>query len=311
MQIKRVNYVIYQLTTEIYKRILEFLKSSLLQLQSFFDLNDVFTISDPVLPENNQLPEQKPERKYRVTFNGLKEERECFKESTCQLTISVGQMRHHDGEHFRGTLELISRSFKRCVIMVDDSIQAKTIAIKNPTKTLEECRREAIEAGDFWLMRNLPAIGDLLGNMCSVKIILWRDWDSNPNMQTAFTSMCIDYEKTPELRDAIDETANVFLSRCQEHDPKGDYKSDRARRLCVDYLLEECSGMRSFWTQERPQIEVYPSTRTEAMKVTHELYIEKTSSESILKAVSLRFKAKETKLDELRESETSKMLLKH
>jgi hypothetical protein len=124
--------VIYQLATEFYIKIFEFLKSSLLQLENSFDLNGTFVIPDPTIGDYRLSEELKPkEKKRKALFSGSEEERKSFKKYTCQLTNSVAQIRHHEEKHFVGTLKLIAKSFKKYVVMVDDSIQANTIIINS------------------------------------------------------------------------------------------------------------------------------------------------------------------------------------
>ncbi len=79
------------------------------------------------------------------------EDRKIFYKSHCLMPISIGQ-KIHEGEKFIATMRLVERTFARCTILLDDSVQKYTLKIRSE-KDLETLHQQAIEAGTDWLQR--------------------------------------------------------------------------------------------------------------------------------------------------------------
>lgn len=209
-----------------------------------------------------------------------------FANSQCLLTISVGQ-EVHEGEKFEATIDLVNKSFNSCIMCVDDSLQRHSMALTSG-QDAESFYSASIIAGDEWLKRNERYYSKLT---ILSKIIRWdtwlkhRDYLFQQNLIKSLIETDINYQQ------AFDETINEFLrrfySRLNEYD-KQLFNMEKARALCFDYLLEECTAM-CLWPETECHFEVYPSPRNLAMHETHRRFV-LTKHPHLLHAVAIKFK---------------------
>lgn len=211
------------------------------------------------------------------------EERKLFPQSTCLMPISVGQA-IHEGAKFEAVIKLINNSFKQCTILVDDSVQRHTIGIMNHA-TPDELYRLAVEEGDAWLQRNEMAYNQLT---IPFEIMRWDDWYNSPNYINSHLRVQKEYDSNESFRQAIHANIDDFLTRFLSRFNPDDIDHERAFRLCLDYLIEECAVM-CLWTEKDYDFEVYPSGRNKAMAATYQ-YLIKPAFPTLLRPVALRFK---------------------
>lgn len=211
------------------------------------------------------------------------EERKLFPQSSCLMPISVGQS-IHEGEKFAAVIKLINASFKQCTILVDDSVQRHTIGIMNHA-TQDELYQLAVKEGDDWLKRNEMAYNQL---SIPVEIMRWDDWYNSQSYINSHVRVQKEYHSNESFRHAIHANIDDFLTRYLSRFSAVDVDPERAFRLCLDYLIEECSVM-CLWTEKAYDFEVYPSGRNKAMAATYE-YLIKPHYPNYLKPVALRFK---------------------
>ncbi|KTC90621.1 tRNA-dependent cyclodipeptide synthase [Fluoribacter dumoffii] len=211
------------------------------------------------------------------------EERKLFPQSSCLMPISVGQAIHED-EKFAAVIKLINASFKQCTILVDDSVQRHTIGIMNHATT-EELYQLAVKEGDEWLKRNQRFYKQLT---IPFEIMRWDDWYNSPNYINSHLRVQKEYDTNKAFQNAIHANIDDFLTRYLSRFSPADVDHERAFRLCLDYLIEECSVM-CLWTEQKYDFEVYPSGRNKAMAATYEFLI-KPHHPNYLRPVALRFK---------------------
>ncbi|HHF7349617.1 TPA: hypothetical protein ACPSKE_002827 [Legionella feeleii] len=211
------------------------------------------------------------------------EERKLFPQSTCLMPISVGQT-IHEGAKFDAVIKLINSSFKRCTILVDDSVQRHTMGIMNHASP-EELYRLAVAEGDAWLRRNEAAYNQLT---IPYDIMRWDDWYNSTDYIDSHLRVQNEYNSNELYQKAIKANIDDFLTRYLSRFNQEDVDHERAFRLCLDYLIEECAVM-CLWTQKDYDFEVYPSGRNKAMAATYE-YLIKQEYPNRLKPVALRFK---------------------
>ncbi|KTD17232.1 hypothetical protein [Legionella jordanis] len=211
------------------------------------------------------------------------EERKLFPQSSCLMPISVGQA-IHEGAKFEAVIKLINSSFKQCTILVDDSVQRHTIGIMNDASP-DELYQLAVEEGDHWLKRNEMAINQL---SIPVDIMRWDDWYNSTDYINSHLRVQNEYETNQAYQKAIHANIEEFLTRYLSRYNQEDIDQQRAFRLCLDYLIEECAVM-CLWTQKGYDFEVYPSGRNKAMGATYE-YLIKPLHPTLLRPVALRFK---------------------
>jgi tRNA-dependent cyclodipeptide synthase len=210
------------------------------------------------------------------------QDRKSFLKSHCLMPISVGQM-VHEGEKFTATLELINRSFSECTVLVDDTLQRHTYKIASEDETDLELYNKALTEGDRWLKRNIHAVQQLT---LKYSVIRWDDWLKHPDYLDQRAKIEHSYRHDTHYTQAIDATIATFLNRYKR--VKSLISYEKAFECCLDYLKEECACM-CLWALQGYHFEVYPTGRSEAMRKTHELFIQPIRAD-ILKSVSLRFK---------------------
>lgn len=149
------------------------------------------------------------QRDIKVSFKSCSsEDRKNFPNASCILPISIGQ-KVHEGEKFAATLKLIEKSFQRCTILLDDSIQKYTLKITS-NEDLEILHQKAITAGTEWLDRQRTIIKSL-----SIKcdIMRWDDWVNKPLFVKMYEQVLALYYKNVEYKISFDNTARTFLLR--------------------------------------------------------------------------------------------------
>ncbi len=207
-----------------------------------------------------------------------------FKQSTCLLTISVGQ-EVHEGEHFQTTIKLVNSAFKSCIMLIDDSLQRHTMAL-NSANNAESFYQASIEAGNQWLERNKRYCEQL---SILDKVIRWDHWLFHPDFKVQQQKIKSLKESDSSYQDAFNHTVNEFLDRYYRRLQDSDnFNLERAKQLCHDYLTEECTAL-CLWPELNCQFEVYPSPRNYVMDQTHKRFVIPTYA-NLLYAVSIKFK---------------------
>jgi hypothetical protein len=203
-----------------------------------------------------------------------------FGKSRCLLTISVGQ-EAHEGDKFGATIDLVNTAFESCILLIDDSLQRHSMAL-NKAEDADFFYQASIAAGDAWLTRNKPYY-QKLDNL--EQIIRWDKWLKHPNYPKKFTQIKALLAKDKDYQHNFDETITAFLKRNPQNRCIDD---ENARRLCLDYLIEECTAL-CLWPEINAHFEVYPSKRNLAMTQTHQRFV-LAQYPQLLHPVALKFK---------------------
>ena len=206
-----------------------------------------------------------------------------FSTSSCLLTISVGQ-EAHEGEYFRSTVALINKSFASCTMMIDDSLQRHSMVLELDIDADAYHEKSVIE-GDLWLERNKHYYEQL----DNLKIIhRWDELLNHPMYEQYQAEILRELDNNLEYMKAFDESIKQFLTRYTKRiSDIAVFDLVRARKLCFDYLVEECTAMR-LWPEFACHFEVYPGPRNQAMSKTHELFV-LPQYPDYLHAVALKF----------------------
>lgn len=233
----------------------------------------------------NQLLREQTKLRLKVSFKNIDQAfSDRSKSATCLLLISVGQ-EAHEKEHFESTIQLIRSSFKKCIILLGDSIQRYTIALTT-NKLPEQCLQAATHEGDHWLQRNSSTLS-MLPSSCHV--IRWNYWLSHPDFIK--TKQCLETAlKEDDLYyQAFAETVNTFLNRYKKQNPSLEYfDQQRSELICLNYLLEECAIF-CLWPELECEFEIYPNAHNLAIEATRKKFLV-PSFPNLLHSVSLRFR---------------------
>ncbi|HXH54866.1 MAG TPA: hypothetical protein VNK03_03880 [Gammaproteobacteria bacterium] len=205
-----------------------------------------------------------------------------FRKSRCLLTISVGQ-EAHEGDKFGATIDLVNTAFASCILLVDDSLQRHSMAL-NKAEGADFFHPASIAAGDNWLTRNKPYY-QKLENL--EQIIRWDRWLKHPLYLEKHAHIKTLHAKDKDYQQSFTETITTFLKR-NHHLNTRDFDDENARRLCLDYLIEECAAL-CLWPEANAHFEVYPSKRNLAMTQTHERFV-LPQYPQLLHPVAIKFK---------------------
>ncbi|MCC2626020.1 MAG: hypothetical protein K0R14_1893 [Burkholderiales bacterium] len=209
------------------------------------------------------------ENKIKIAFKNISlEQKAQFADSACLLTISVGQ-EMHEGELFKLTIDLINKSFKSCIILVDDSLQRYTMAL-NSDKSPDDYYNLAILEGRNWLQRNKQYYDSLT---IPYKILHWDQWLKHDNFKQHNNMIREAIKTDPAYKAKFDKVVENFVDKSRKRSsPDSNFNISRAKQLSMAYLTEECAAL-CLWTSLNCQFEVYPGPRNEAMSATHKKFV--------------------------------------
>ncbi len=211
-------------------------------------------------------------------------DKEKFKRSKCLLTISVGQ-EVHEAQHFESTVQLVNDSFESCIMLIDDSLQRHSMALGH-TQSADDFYQRSIIAGDQWLQRNAVYYEKLT---ILEKYVRWDHWLQHPSFAIQLTKLKKFMASNALYQNVFTNTVDEFLRRyCQRITSNANFKIERAKQLCLDYLLEECTAL-CLWPELGCQFEVYPSRRNLAMSDTHQRFV-LPQYPDLLHPVAIKFK---------------------
>ena len=221
----------------------------------------------------------KPVLKYPASFDKAQ-----FKKAKCLLTISVGQ-EVHEGDKFAATIELVNDSFGSCVMLIDDTLQRHSMALDKKEEA-EFFYNASLLAGDLWLQRN-KIYYQQLGILET--IIRWDKWLTHPHYFLSQEKIKQLIREDAAYSQSFDATIEEFLRRYYLRlTQQEDFDWERAKRLCFNYLIEECTAL-CLWPELNCQFEVYPNKRNLAMHETHQKLVIPHYAD-LLHAIAIKFK---------------------
>lgn len=207
-----------------------------------------------------------------------------FKDSQCLLLISVGQEAHEE-ERFAATIDLINDSFKFCFISLYDTLQRHTMSL-NRMLDPESFHGIAEKEGKLWMERNKQYYDKL---RIPKKILRWDMWLNHNNYKSEKSKLMNLMQKDPSYKLAFDITIEKYLERyCKNLNEKTEFNMDRAKKICFDYILEECTVL-CLWPELKCEFEIYPNAHNDAIEETRKRFIY-TQYENMLQPLTLRFR---------------------
>jgi len=190
-----------------------------------------------------------------------------FKNSRCLLLISVGQ-ESHEGERFAVTTDLIKESFSSCIVLLYDSVQRYTMSLANAEEP-ETFHDIAAKEGDLWLERNQQ----YLNKLKIEKIFHWDVWLHHPQFSAQRDKLLNLINSDPSYKAIYGSTIDTYLERFfRRLDDLSNINMERAKCLCFEYLLEECTVL-CLWPELNCQFEVYPNWHNDAIEATRKHFI--------------------------------------
>jgi signal transduction histidine kinase len=204
-----------------------------------------------------------------------------LKESSCILPISVGQA-VHEYEKFSATLQTVNHYFKKCYIIVGDTLQRHTMSIYSDGLTGADLYNEAKQLGDEWLCRNLPMIQREL--KIPYEISRWDEWLAYGRFKENHKIITELYQNDPEYQNVIHDSARAFWNRAKSRD--ANLNKEVVYDRSISYLLEECACIPQ-WVDLNAQYNIY-SNLPRSIHVSVET-LEPEKSKSLLYQLRLKF----------------------
>lgn len=221
----------------------------------------------------------------RTNFKNLsKETKSQLPTSTGLLLISVGQ-EAHEGDRFESTIHLINQYFSSCIVLLYDSLQRHTMALTS-YKSPNEFHHTANCEGDSWLNRNQAYLDQLT---IPHKISRWDIWLTHDSYKKQLSILEKSLEQDQSYGAIFNDTVTQYLDRyIKRVGADMSFDLDRARSICLQYLLEECTVL-CLWLELDCEFEIYPNAHNRAMEATRAKFIT-PHSPHLLRSLNLRFR---------------------
>lgn len=216
--------------------------------------------------------------------NITQKDKDQFKNSGCILLVSVGQ-EAHESDRFEATVDLVNSSFKFCTVSLYDSLQRYTMAL-NSLHNENYFHNVATHEGDKWLERSAKYLNKLT---ILKEIYRWDRWLNHPNFLRQLDELETLIKNDPVYKAAFDTTIDKYLLRyCKNLSSLSNFNKGRARKLCFNYVLEECAVL-CLWPELNVQFDIYPSLHNEAIEETRRRFI-LSNYPDLLHPITLRFR---------------------
>jgi len=184
-----------------------------------------------------------------------------FKNSTCLLPISIGQL-HSEGDALNATILLINSKFKACIIIIADSLYRHTLEIEQkcvPGSGYDT----SIANGLSWLDKHKQILDQLT---IDYKIYHWDQLINHDNYHEKKQIVDTLFLTDDSFRKAFEDSSNIFVRRLGKRIPKVDLCN--ARELSLEFLKEECAATVYLRTYQDYDFIIYPNKNIPAFDVT-------------------------------------------
>jgi len=243
-----------------------------------------------IIPHSFNFPcQEQANRCVKASFaNCPLSDRKLFSQSACILPISImatKEFEERENRRFKATMQLVSASFKSCVLLVGDTLYRHTLRIDYPDEDELRLYQRAKKLGDLWIARHQGAYQQ---STMPFKLKRWDDYLSHPKFSEEYAQVSKLYEVDQEYQKAMHANIEEYLKRYINQLGQMNFDYQQAFFACVAYLKEECAVM-CLWAAEGYRFEVYPSGRCAAMAATYAQLIQ-PHYPTLLKPVGIRFK---------------------
>lgn len=198
------------------------------------------------------------------------EKKQQFKKAEASLLISVGRD-YHEGERMWAMINFINKSFNKCNIMVNDSLQRHTLVLYEKGEiNAEQAYLKSIREGKEWVKRNSCFLDSL---EISYDVYHWNNWLQKKSYIKYRAKIDQLYKEDPEFKKNMDVTIWEFIKRNKDNvDIVG---FDKSYNLCLEYLLEESSIIMGVWQSYGYDFILYPGKMIDILKYTHKVLVDK------------------------------------
>lgn len=204
-------------------------------------------------------------------------------EATCLLTISVGQL-NHEAERLKSTFRAINKNFKKCHILVCDTLQRHNIELLKgflPDESIKIARLE----GEQWFARNKKFFDELT---IQTTYSRWDDWLQHERYYESYSMMLEEYNNDTLFKRHMKSTISEFYFRKKQN--FSTIAFEKIYQSSLNYLLEECA-VQKIISSFNFDYELYPSKRNAILSYCHKKFILNDFSPKLI-PVSLKFISK-------------------
>jgi hypothetical protein len=190
----------------------------------------------------------------KVRFVCAQEYKSRFANSSCLLSISVGQAKH-EGEKLKATLKKVNETFANCTIMLADSLQRFNLKINSPNLSYKKLHADANKLGNVWLERNNEIIEKSLS--IPFKIIRWDSFLNHPDFKLNRKLVEVMYNENAVFRRLVFNCIKEYMLRLHKN-PDLNLNPINLLKYSTEYIMEECAAKLTF-SKLGFDFEIYPT----------------------------------------------------
>ncbi|MBS0359659.1 MAG: hypothetical protein JSS53_10340 [Proteobacteria bacterium] len=160
--------------------------------------------------------------------------------TSCVYMVSLGHSQHVGKSLKKDFEKLINMRFKKIDILIADTLQAKSLIVreqdKDITRLIEDCKASGYE----WENRHK----DIISQLPDSKVYHWEDITSHPNYLHYLSSVKEMYFSDDEFKNILNSSIYDYLIKAKilEHEEKLNFDKLPVK-LSIDYVLEECAAI--------------------------------------------------------------------
>lgn len=213
----------------------------------------------------------------KAKLKGSAKYTDCFEQCKVVLPISVGQ-EAHEGAKFLATLQLVSKRFRQCDIVIADTLQRFNLINKNTS--LEDAAKASKVSGDLWLERNQNYFKALA---IPYHIVRWDECLNWPTFSNGLDITKCEYAKNSQYQQAFTADIAQFLSR------KNTEATPTLHDTSLAYFFEEIAVILSYFIDQQYQYIIYPSNIPKSAQLSRDLFLS-TPHPGLVRELGLYFR---------------------
>lgn len=174
----------------------------------------------------------------------------------CMLAVSLGSQTF-EGAKLEATIEWIAENFKRCAVLVADSIYRLTLQVTRDLPA-ESSREVALQMGREFVDTYRPLFEQ--HSACHFEFVLFSDIEATPDFKAYFAGFVEFYQTDADFRTSVEGFSQLYLERGGKLDEEEIREVVWLKRqMATLYLLEE-SAVFALMNRDGWPVLVYPGS---------------------------------------------------
>lgn len=154
----------------------------------------------------------------------------------CMLAVSLGSQTF-EGAKLEASIEWIAENFKRCAVLVADSIYRLTLQVTRDLPA-ERSRDVALQMGREFVDTYRPLFEQ--HSACGFEFVMFSDIEATPDFRTCFAGFVEFYQTDADFRASVEGFSQLYLERGGKLDEEEMREVVWLKRqMATLYLLEE------------------------------------------------------------------------